>query len=84
MEGHTQSLFLLGKEGSIYPNYATNNDECSTRHGHHTVVYITKVVDSIGNDAQSEQSATTKEFSHCTHNHEYGSITQSITNTIQE
>ena len=38
-----------------YPYHTSNEDEGHGRHGHHAVVHIAKVIDSVGNELETKQ-----------------------------
>ncbi len=52
------------------PNHTTNENQCHSRHRHHTVVHIAHAVAGIGNDLESQQRTTAQQLTNGTHDDE--------------
>lgn len=79
-------LFLLFRiiNGTLSPNETTQQNQCHCWHGHHTVVHITHLIETLRDNLKTEQASISEEFTNCTDNNEYQSITKTITDTIKE
>ena len=66
------------------PDNATDEDECHCRHCHHTIINISGVVCTLGDDLEAEQRATTEEFAEGTDDDKYHGIAKSVSYTVEE
>lgn len=66
------------------PNHTTYEDQCHSRHRHHTIVDIAEVVAGIGNNLESQQGATTEELTEGADNHKDHCVSKTVSYTIEE
>ena len=68
----------------MYPNHTTHENQRHSRHRHHTVVHITEVVASIGNELEAKQRTATQQLTHSTHDDKDHGLAQTIAHTVEE
>ena len=68
----------------MYPDYTSQEYQRHSRHCHHTVVYISHIVDSIWQDLEAEQRTTTEELAHTTYQYQNHGIAKTVADTIDE
>ena len=68
----------------MHPDDAAQKDERHCGHGHHAVVDITKVVDTVGDNLEAQQAAAPEELAQCSHNHQNHGVAQTVGHSVEE
>ncbi len=60
------------------PNNTSHENQCHGRHGHHSVVEVAGIVNSLRNNLKSEEAAAAEHLAHCTHHNQNHGIAEAV------
>ena len=66
------------------PNDTSQKNQCHGGHGHHTIVEITRVVGSLGNDLETQQTTTSEKLADRSNEHKDEGIAQAVAQAVEE